>query len=531
MINNKRAAAQRRLEEAARKEAELQKLRATGAMLLHHASHPLVRGAGGGARLVQRERKGNAKARKRGARLKIEKLKTSGLLELTPEVLQGKSVRDAVLEKLNVPGETLSVADTMRSVDFDYEEVISLEDYDTGSRSVLETDAMLEEHQAKRLCSRSQMEREAQDLRNRLEQSRTFRRDTGLMNFPSDRLGPPVQTAPTSRANDDYRMLPDDGMESYRRRDSRSPAHGQSWRGRTPAISRTGRPRDRSRSRKRQPSSKARQDTSPRADRGRKRARSVDRRSNSQARVVTVSRGRALEPMRIMHMQNIMDAPIPEEMAKLPPLTAAAADPPAEPSAAQSDHVESMPEEKSETPALKTGSFKIPKLSAPQPAFKTHSGEKSRCQETAKQKSASEVDETMSVDLDLEVSEEDRKFVESSASDNIGKLLDEFIGDKESPEKSVPKPVLKKPEDTVKRLATTTGRKLSFADDPPKSALSLMAAALKNSSKADKTGGKSDEVELRHLVKNLSSAQRATFRKMLTSTAPSPKKSSKRRRK
>jgi hypothetical protein len=87
--------------------------------------------------------------------------------------------------------------------------------------------------------------------------------------------------------------------------------------------------------------------------------------------------------------------------------------------------------------------------------------------------------------------------------------------------------VLKKPEDTVKRLATTTGRKLSFADDPPKSALSLMAAALKKSPKADK----SDEVELRHLVKNLSSAQRATFRKMLTSTTPSPKKSSKRRRK
>ena len=54
-----------------------------------------------------------------------------------------------------------------------------------------------------------------------------------------------------------------------------------------------------------------------------------------------------------------------------------------------------------------------------------------------------------------------------------------------------------------------------------------MAAALKKSSKTDK----SDEVELRHLVKNLSSAQRATFRKMLTSSAPSPKKSSKKRRK
>jgi hypothetical protein len=61
--------------------------------------------------LVQRERKGNAKARKRGARLKIEKLKTSGLLELTQEALQGKSVRDAVLEKLNAA----SISTTRRS--------------------------------------------------------------------------------------------------------------------------------------------------------------------------------------------------------------------------------------------------------------------------------------------------------------------------------------------------------------------------------------------------------------------------------
>jgi len=129
--------------------------------------------------------------------------------------------------------------------------------------------------------------------------------------------------------------------------------------------------------------------------------------------------------------------------------------------------------------------------------------------------------------MDLEVSEEDRKFVESPASDNIGRLLDEFIGDKKSPEKSAPKPVLKRPEDTVKKLAPATGRKLSFADDPPKSGLSLMAAALKKSSKTDK----SDEAELRHLIKNLSSAQKATFRKMLTSTVPSPKKSSKKRRK
>jgi len=370
------------------------------------------------------------------------------------------------------------------------------------------------------------MDREAQDLRDRLEQTRTFRRETGLMNFPPDRLGPPTQSAPTSRASEDYRMLPDNGMEPYRRHSSRSPARGRNWRGRTPAIDRIGRPRDRSRSRKRQSSDKTRQNASPRPDRGCKRARSAERGSSSQ-----VSRGRALEPMRIMHMQNIMDAPIPEEMAKLPPLAAATVDPPAGPAVAHLDRVEPTPEEKSEAPAAKAGPFKIPKLSTLQTAVGTRSSEKSQCQEAVKQKPVPEADEAMGVDLDLEVSEEDRKFVESSASDNIGRLLDEFIGDKKSPEKSAPKPVLKKPEDTVKRLATATGRKLSFADDPPKSALGLMAVALKKSSKTDKTDGKSDEVELRHLVKNLSSAQRATFRKMLTSTAPSPKKSSKRRRK
>ncbi len=131
----------------------------------------------------------------------------------------------------------------------------------------------------------------------------------------------------------------------------------------------------------------------------------------------------------------------------------------------------------------------------------------------------------------MEVSEEDRKFVESSASDSIDKLLDDFIGDKRSPVKSVLKPSLKKPEDTVKKPTTSTGRKLTFVDNPPKSALGLMAAALKKPSKANKADGKSDEAELRHLVKNLSSAQRAAFRKMLTSTAPSPKKLSKKSRK
>ncbi|MFN9903318.1 MAG: hypothetical protein ACK55Z_32010, partial [bacterium] len=212
----------------------------------------------------------------------------------------GKSVRDAVLEKLNVSGRTSSAVDTPRDVEFDYEEVISLDDYDAGSRSVLETDATLEESQAKRVCSRSQVEREAQDLRNRLEQSRTFRRETGLMNFRTDRLGPPVRTASNSRVSDNYQTPPDDGAEQRRWRDSRSPAHSRSWGGKMHAASCTGRPRDRSRSRKRRSNNKPRQDASPRAERGRKRVRSVEHGSSDQTRAATVSRGRALEPMRIM---------------------------------------------------------------------------------------------------------------------------------------------------------------------------------------------------------------------------------------
>jgi hypothetical protein len=42
----------------------------------------------------------------------------------------------------------------------------------------------------------------------------------------------------------------------------------------------------------------------------------------------------------------------------------------------------------------------------------------------------------MAVDLDLEVSDEDRKFVESLAPDDIDKILDDFIGDKKSPVKN-----------------------------------------------------------------------------------------------
>jgi hypothetical protein len=510
MINNKRAAAQRRLEEAARKEAEVREFGATGAMLLHHANHPLVRSTGGGARLVQRERKGNAKTRKRGVRLKIEVLKTSGLLELTQEALQGRSVRDAVLEKLNTSGKVPTADCTPRDDEFEFEEVVSLDDYDAGPRSVLETDAMPEESQAKRLCSRSQVEREAQDLRNRLEQSRTFRRETGLMNFRTDRLGLPVRMGSSSRAGDSYRPSPDDSAEQRRRRDSRSPARnpGRSRKAHSPG--RTSGARNRSRSRKRRPNSKPRQEASPRAERGRKRARSAERGGGDQARASTVSRGRAQEPMRIMHTQNIMDAPIPEEMASLTPLTAIAAGMTAEPPVTQAPPVESTPEAGDEATPLTTASFKIPKLPKTQPTAGTHPSEEIRREESLQRKGSPGGDEAMAVDLDFEVSDEDRKFVESSAPDSVDKMLDDFIGDKNSPVQSTLKPSLKKPEDTVKK---PTG------------------AALKKASKPSKTGSKSDEAEMRQMVKTLSSAQRAAFRKMLTSTLPSPKKAAKKSRK
>ncbi len=188
---------------------------------------------------------------------------------------------------------------------------------------------------------------------------------------------------------------------------------------------------------------------------------------------------------------------------------------------------ETTPEAGNESTAPGAASFKIPKLSVPQPTAGMCPSEKIRCQEPARQKNSPGGDETTVVDLDLEVSDEDRRFVESSASDSVDKMLDDFIGDKKSPVKKVLKPSLKKPEDTVKKLTTTMGRKLTFVDDPPESALGLMAAALKKTSKANKADGKSDKAEMRHLVKNLSNAQRAAFRKMLTSTVPSLKKSTK----
>ena len=230
-----------------------------------------------------------------------------------------------------------------------------------------------------------------------------------------------------------------------------------------------------------------------------------------------------------MHMQNIMDAPIPEEMVNLPPLTAISAGTTAEPPVAQAPRAESTPEASDEATALAAASFKIPKLPKTQLTVGTHPSEKIHREEPLQRKGSPGGDEAMAVDLDLEVSDEDRRFIESSAPDSIDKMLDDFIGDKNS--QSTLKSSLKKPEDTVKKATGATAKKLSFVDDPPKSALSLMAAALKKASKSSKAGSKNDEAEMRQLVKTLSSAQRTAFRKMLTSTLPSPKKAAKKSRK
>jgi hypothetical protein len=347
------------------------------------------------------------------------------------------------------------------------------------------------------------------------------------MNFRTDRLGPPVRMGSGSRAGDSHRPSPDDGAEQRRRRDSRSPAHGRNRGGRTHSPGRTGGARDRSRSRKRRPNNKPRQGASPRAERGRKRARSAERGGGDQAQVSAVARGRALEPLRIMHIQNIMDAPIPEEMANMPPLTAIAAGTTDKPPVAQAPRAESAPEASDEATALAAASFKIPKLPKTQLTVGAHPSEKAHREEPLQRKGSPGGDEAMAVDLDLEVSDEDRRFIESSAPDSIDKMLDDFIGDKNSPVQSTLKSSLKKPEDTVKKATGATAKKLSFVDDPPKSALSLMAAAMKKASKSSKAGSKNNEAEMRQLVKTLSSAQRAAFRKMLTSTLPSPKKSRK----
>ncbi len=145
-------------------------------------------------------------------------------------------MREAVLEKLNSSGKVPTVDCIPRNDEFEFEEVVSLDKYDAGPRSVLETDAIPDESQAKRPCNRSQVEREAKDLRNIIEQSRTFRRETGLMNFRADRLGPPVRTWSSSGVRDSYRSPPGGNAERRRRRDSRPPARDRSRAGKLPRL-------------------------------------------------------------------------------------------------------------------------------------------------------------------------------------------------------------------------------------------------------------------------------------------------------
>jgi hypothetical protein len=235
--------------------------------------------------------------------------------------------------------------------------------------------------------------------------------------------------------------------------------------------------------------------------------------------------------MRIMHMQNLMDAPIPKEMANLTPLTAIAVGTMDKLPVEWTPPLGGAPEAGGEVTAPPTALFKIPKLSKAQQAASPNPSEEGRREAPPPRKDSPRGDEAMVVDLDLEVSDEDRRFVESSAPDSVDKMLDDFIGDKNSPVQSTLKPSLKKPEDTVKKLTGAAANKLSFMDDPPRSALSLAAAALKKTPKPSKTVSESDEAEMRQLVKTLSSAQRAAFQKMLTSTLPPSKKIARKSRK
>jgi hypothetical protein len=141
-----------------------------------------------------------------------------------------------------------------------------------------------EERQAKRPCSRSQIEREALDLRNRLERSRTFKRETGQMSFRADRLGPPVRTEQDRATRDDYWSPFNTGAERRRRCDCRSPSRGPNRGRRAPSLGRGRKSRSGSRPRKRQLDNNLGRDASPKNERGRKRARSVERGGGAQAR-------------------------------------------------------------------------------------------------------------------------------------------------------------------------------------------------------------------------------------------------------
>jgi hypothetical protein len=76
----------------------------------------------------------------------------------------------------------------------------------------------------------------------------------------------------------------------------------------------------------------------------------------------------------------------------------------------------------------------------------------------------------------------------------------------------------------MKKPTGSEVKKLSFQDKPPRSAVSKAVAALKKTSKSGEPVNKEDEAVIKQLGKSLSGAQRAVFRKMLTSTAPPLKK-------
>jgi hypothetical protein len=205
--------------------------------------------------------------------------------------------------------------------------------------------------------------------------------------------------------------------------------------------------------------------------------------------------------MNIMHVENLMDAPIPESMSNLGLLAATAAE---------------------------TELFKIPKRPKEQQLLTLSSGcpttdEATTKRRPTKEAQANEID-LLSGDLDLEISDEERRFVEALLPNSVGWLLDELIGVRKSPEQNVLKLSLKKPEDTVRKSAGPAVRRLSFQDDPPRDVMGEVVAALNSQSKSSEQVSKEDEDMMKRLIDHLSGPQKAAFRKILSGTRPAPRK-------
>jgi hypothetical protein len=113
--------------------------------------------------------------------------------------------------------------------------------------------------------------------------------------------------------------------------------------------------------------------------------------------------------MRIMHMQNIMDTP--KEMASQTPLTATAVNMADKPPVEQPPPSGSTSELGDGGTALTATSFKIPKLSKVQTAAIAAPSEEGCREPSPLKKDKPKDDEVMAGDLDLEVSDEDRRFV------------------------------------------------------------------------------------------------------------------------